>query len=212
MPYVSQLRAAIEDAGRAFEPNELAFLALTSKIERPIVDRVAYRLFSTLRPSQKVGREWPLDSIRVDLAILEQESPKVLLEAKAMGTSDCTRPGNRGTEYPGLLQRDLDRFKGKEVDSDIFSLLLAVHPKREIPRDLKKIVKYASGMNTALRTPGGEAGVRARCQENLKNSLIPGVPCHSDFIPGGCAFGIEVDVLWWLFGPFSAPGNLQILR
>ena len=75
----------LEAAAASFAPGELAYLALTSKIERPLQDRLAWLLHTRL-PDLVVSREWRA----TDIAILSAgaESPLVLLEAKAMYSFD----------------------------------------------------------------------------------------------------------------------------
>jgi hypothetical protein len=47
---------ALEASVRSFAPNELAYLALTSKVELPIRDRLAWSLHTAL-PGKIVARE-----------------------------------------------------------------------------------------------------------------------------------------------------------
>ena len=71
----------------AFGAGELAFLALTSKIELPVRDRLAWSLYKELWPGSVVAREWR----RIDLAILPEghaDEPDALIQAKALYTFD----------------------------------------------------------------------------------------------------------------------------
>jgi hypothetical protein len=73
-----EMKQELENALAAIEadPDELAYLALTSKPEFQIRDRLAYRLHHQLdEMNRRVAREWH----RVDLALLDQEKPLVLL-------------------------------------------------------------------------------------------------------------------------------------
>jgi hypothetical protein len=74
------LRSALNEV--AFEPDELAYLALTSKPELQVRDRFTWRL---LRSAHVAGREWK----RADLVLLNEDyEPRVFLEAKAAYTAD----------------------------------------------------------------------------------------------------------------------------
>jgi hypothetical protein len=104
-------------------------LALTSKIEHPIRDRLAWAMNTELWPAYLCAREWR----RTDLAVLDrQASPVVLLEAKAMYSFDgCTEAGF--AEYLEYLCSD--RAKAStlaEPDTTVLLLLLATHPEGAI--------------------------------------------------------------------------------
>ncbi|MGW0882552.1 hypothetical protein [Streptomyces sp. NPDC002671] len=53
------LDSCLQSAGQSFEDGELAYLALTSQVENPVRDRVAYQLHRLLAGTRlDVGREW----------------------------------------------------------------------------------------------------------------------------------------------------------
>lgn len=88
--------------------DELAFLALTSKIELPIRDRLAYTLFRRL-PELLVTREWR----PVDLAVLSPDgkTPVLLLEAKALYTFNfVTMTERRASPLAGWPDRATSRI------------------------------------------------------------------------------------------------------
>ncbi len=75
-----------------FEDNELAYLALTGKVERQILDRLAWRLYGEeLIPA----REWN----RRDLVLLQGSDVLAALEAKAFYSFDV------------LAVRSFDKYK-----------------------------------------------------------------------------------------------------
>lgn len=57
MASAGQLAECLERAAESFAPGELAYLALTSKIERPLQNRLAWSLHTQL-PGRVVSREW----------------------------------------------------------------------------------------------------------------------------------------------------------
>lgn len=89
------IAANMQFLGKDFRSNELAYLALTSKIEFPIRDRLAFRLCQRLLESSDlaVAREWK----KYDLAVVTDGSEaRLLLEAKAMYSFDLfTRSGSK---------------------------------------------------------------------------------------------------------------------
>src|SRR4051794_26698962 len=78
--------SAVEEALASFQPDELAYMAVTSKPEDHFGDRLAWCLTLRLKPSCLfVGREWKL----FDLAVLEPPGKPLLLgELKWMYSFD----------------------------------------------------------------------------------------------------------------------------
>lgn len=77
------LEAALEAVAAGFRPGELAYLALTSKPEGAIRDRLAWALYSS---GHCAAREW---RERCDLAVLnEAGDPLAVVEFKAIFTHD----------------------------------------------------------------------------------------------------------------------------
>lgn len=206
----------IAGVARSFASNELAFLSLTSKIERPFLDRLAFALFSIFGDAGWfVAREWPLPGGRgrVDIAVLNGESAHTLLEGKAMVSFDCTRDGSKQSEYPRLVQKDLDRLAGTPLPgAQVFCLLLASHPLNPIPTSARNVFKYTRDINRAFDRFGSAPRVREVCDTNLRRYLVPSMSIVDGCVPGGCAYGVRVELLWWLMGPFTTTGDLRILR
>src|SRR5690348_7326338 len=82
-----EIAEAASEAFGAFALGELAYLALTSKIEHPIRDRMAFYLHSKFSGAGSiVAREWK----RVDLAVIASDGkPSCLVELKACYTFDA---------------------------------------------------------------------------------------------------------------------------
>lgn len=149
------LTTTLKSAETHFSTNELAYLALTSKIELPFRDRLAFRLHKDLaaHPEIVVSREWK----RIDLAVLRGPHPEMLLELKAMYSFDMqgkTAP----IDYPKLIRSDVDKLRRisasyRSEPPVIFTLLLATHPHSAPPASLDRVIKYASAIRS--RTPEG---------------------------------------------------------
>ena len=92
--WADRTASAMSSLKNEFGENELAYLALTSKIERQVIDRLAFCLQRDYgkREDVFVAREYtrrkaknPDDNVsRVDLAIVVGDEPQLFLEAKAM--------------------------------------------------------------------------------------------------------------------------------
>ena len=190
---------SLENAAESFAPGELAYLALTSKIERPLQDRLAWSLHTQL-PDLVVSREWK----RTDLAILDAQAaaPLALLEAKAMYTADLAgEQPDSAADYPALMRGDIEKAWRlvPEGYAQVFALALATHPM-STPVNWPNVIKYVSHTRRKLHQ-FGEAGVREMAADTMKRRL-PGLgPVYSGSLRGGTAFGVEVAVDWWLVGP-----------
>lgn len=78
------------------------YLALSAKAERPVVDRLAWRIHSA--EEVMAAREWR----RIDLAIFRrgQEGPVALLEEKAFSSFAAVRQPDK---YPAQISRDIEK-------------------------------------------------------------------------------------------------------
>ena len=87
-----ELKQALLNIDKLFGKNELAYLALTSKIENPIRDKIAVYLNNKLYEKDiLIAREWK----RTDIAAIKNGVAVSLIEIKAMYTFDAIRSFNR---------------------------------------------------------------------------------------------------------------------
>lgn len=177
-----------------FRPNELAYLAVTTKVEAAIRDRLAFRLHQDYEPSGCiVAREWN----RVDLAVLDPVgAPLALVELKAMYTFDAF----------GNLRHFTDATSADEIKAQrlavagtaVYSLLLATHLAGAVETRFLKPVKYSGGINGAITKHGDAATVRAKAVETIDKDLETRTVVAHGEVQGGSAFGQSVSVLYWL--------------
>lgn len=208
-----RLAQAVDGLRHAFDPNDLAYLSLTSKPEFVIRDRIAIRLHTELWPRSQVAREWrpaAKGSWRSDLAVLNPENgePLLLLEAKAMYTFDAIKKSRE--QYPLLVEQDISKsFHYASTSTLVYGLLIAVHPKTAIPKEAIPAVKYAAQVNASLRRREQDA-LRREAIAYLDQRLRRIGPLTSKgSIPAGQAFGVHADLLCWLIGPIPLPSLEQ---
>lgn len=184
------------------DPDELAYLALTSKPEAQIRDRLAYRLHRQLADRDViVAREWK----RTDLAILDRaEKPLALVEAKALLSADLLYD-RRIEKWHARVRADIDKASecAKEAhapDAEIYALVIATNVLTEVRVDQRWFVKY--GVRLRQVTSWEDASHRLR-------GLLPrAAPPREHSFGAGEAFGIRVEVTTWLFGPVK-PDDLR---
>lgn len=191
---------SLHTLGSEFQSNELGYLALTTKVEQPIRDRWAFSLHKMLAPQQYcVAREWKAGGgNRIDLAILRDEKPAVLVELKAMYTFDAAKSGRSRTKLIDKLFNDMRRRRRHIGLANVYGVLLATHPGRKVAGEHRGIVKYDRSINRSIRKHGGADVVRSRAIDAVEQTLVGRGKISSGELRGGHAFGVGVSVLWWL--------------
>ncbi len=186
----------MESLEQEFSQDELAYLALTSKVELPIRDRLAYALYRHFGngDSVLVAREWK----RVDLAIIVGQKPEFLLEAKAMYTFNIW-DGYR-TKFLINVRNDLNKLKDKDSSdaAEKLILVLATDCDESPKKHLDEAVKYSGDLRKYDKLRKSEDEIRIAAREMFDEFEH----FSSGKITGGRAFGIEASVYYWLFGPY----------
>ena len=195
------LRSHLASLASAFDPDELAYLAMTGKIEHAVRDRLAFSIYTEFKAKSLpliVAREWK----RVDLAILEGKTPCMFLELKAMYSYNMFSP-KATTQFPGAIADDLEKLKLLDKNllsppSEHFALAILTHP-HAMPNDFEKsVVKYSRGIHKFR--PPSISKLRAATLENFSK--------HTTFklrnLSSGVAFGVKVTVYYCLFGPYQS--------
>ena len=189
------LKESLGAISSEFRDNELAYLALTTKIKNPVRDRWAFQLYRKLRGRVVVSREWK----RTDIALLEKAAPTALVELKAMYTFDAVLKKHGVSGYIQAMEEDESKArKLAQIQTQIYTVLLATHPKSIVPRDLDGVVKYRSGINRAAHNLGSPENVLKEAVSAIKNKLQGKNVVSSGILNGGQAFGINADVLFWM--------------
>lgn len=195
------LLEALRALDAAFDPNELAYLALTSKVELPVRDRLAWQLHNRIAEHGFcVAREWR----RSDLAILDHEgTPVAILEAKAFYGFDVARGMAATDRYTVAIARDLAKARRLGPDAQTFALALCTTPLAHIPPPLQQLAKYADYVNAAINEFGDPAVVRHKAQEHVTARLATLGPVEALNLGDGNAYDLRVSVDAWLVGPVT---------
>ncbi len=188
------------DVTTSFAPNELAYLALTSKVELPLRDRLAWSLHTSLWPEYVVAREWR----RTDLAVLHRDSPAapvMLLEAKAMYSFDgCTERGC--AQYEAYVRSDQAKASALAgCNTSVFLLLLATHPEGAPDPSVRDIIKYSSGITRAKRHFPEPDEVREVCLDRMTPIMEALGRTVRGSLHAGRSFNLEVTIDYWLVQP-----------
>ncbi|TDO34738.1 hypothetical protein EV643_12698 [Kribbella sp. VKM Ac-2527] len=196
------LESALSSLSEAYEQNELAYLALTSKAELPIRDRLAWRLQTALGAPYVVSREWR----RADIALLRGDEPLVQVEAKAMYAFDVLSAKSR-TKFLAKLASDGLKMVALVPSGAALLLALITHVDGSIAPHLRRnVVKYSSGIRAALASEDGDAAlVGSRARQMWEADLVQfDAPWRRFQIDGGCQWGLSVSVDAYLIGPLES--------
>ncbi|MCW9705802.1 hypothetical protein [Fodinibius salsisoli] len=194
----------LEETLDHFSQNELAYLALTSKIEMPIRDKVAFQIQKELNSEGFIAsREWIYDRKRCDLAILNQDHPIALIEFKAMYHFDVLLNNSRPNKFETEIEKDVQKSKNISwPKTKIFEVLLSTNPKRQIKKQLKGIVKYYSDINRSLRKVDSpqiiDEEVNLRVNNWYKDHTV-----ETGLIKCGESLNIPTELRYWVIGPFN---------
>jgi hypothetical protein len=186
---------SLKNLEKEFQTNELAYLALTTKIELPLRDRWAFSLYRILKENFSVSREWK----RTDLAILQGQSPQVLIELKAMYSFDAAldTEGIRG--FADAMSADEKKANLlARAETEIFTVLLSTHPKGPFALEMAGIVKYIPGINRAFNRWGSASKVRCIAHDAVNKILCDRNIVATGSLDGGMAFSTNVVVDYWV--------------
>lgn len=229
------LDSCIQSAGRSFRKGELAYLTMTSQIENPVRDRVAYEMHLELMGTRlDVGREWtglftegkngqPVPR-KVDLAVVEKPrrrshripSPEGVAEFKAFYAHEARSAGNLNKIYRAVYE---DVAKSLTWDwavmGEVFSVVLLPNLRvvsdrlpHQIMRKIERKVDY-DGFLRQMGEVSDEATVRA-----VSSRLSRLGPVRDGVIDAGEDSGVQVTVPYVILGPISVETyeNLPLLE
>ena len=193
---------SIKQSANEFQKDELAYLALTSKIENPIRDKWAYLMQRNLKEQKmSVAREWTRPdrkkNTRSDIAIVQNNCPIAIIELKAMYTFDALRPGTlRG--YLSKMEEDEEKAKKlTDMDTFIYTVLLTTHPLSIVPEKIKSIIVYSSGINASLNK-FNPSEIYKKAKNNIEKSIKHKNIVAQGMLSGGNAFDIGANVAYWI--------------
>lgn len=179
---------------------DLAYLALTSKPEGALRDRIALQLrahFAATRQPFRVGREF---GPRIDLAIVDAEdcAPRLFVELKSWHTMNAPRLITALAGDVAKCREVLARFA---PGVPAYLLVALTHPLAAVERRFDPLVKYQGGVRKAH--DGRDAA--AVLSEFLRDLAEPFPELTTLRVPPavGADFGVEVEIHWLLMGPIS---------
>jgi hypothetical protein len=172
---------------------ESAYLAMTSKFELPLRDKLAYSLFKYFKErgteNKYVCREWAsTDRRRVDIAIMETDNvPQYLIEVKATNTQHGYG-GFKGKEkrlnhirpHVKSLIKQLHGLKHTHKKSEVYGIFIGTHPQRKINEKYNVMVKscYSSPGKKVISEI--EKAYKSTISDILKKEMEKGVISYKE--------------------------------
>jgi hypothetical protein len=209
----SELIAALDALGSG-DAEELAYLAVTSKPENPVRDRLSFILQRRGQDAGRiVAREWIPRNVpksrrnlakgrRIDLAVLESDRPLLLLELKALTSYNATLESDLN-RYRDLVEGDL-RSAGEVAAkagrvAEVFGLVLVTMIGGDLGDEHDDAVKYAG----RLRTHELDVDAVERHLDGLLRDPL-GLEPHAVTLARGTPFDLPTTLRAWLYGPMLA--------
>ncbi|GHI25544.1 hypothetical protein Shyd_69150 [Streptomyces hydrogenans] len=170
------LDSCLQSAGRSFREGELAYLAMTSQIENPIRDRVAYEMHLRFRKTRlDVGREWTglyttgengeRAPRAVDLAVVEKPrhrspyapTPAGVVEFKAVYAHEARSDGQLNAIYQKVF-RDVEKSLTWHymIMGEVFSVVLLPNLRivsNRLPYQIMRKIEGRSPSTTSCAGP-----------------------------------------------------------
>lgn len=215
MTFTQRLLSTLAGLDSTFHPDELAYLAATSKVEGPIRDRLAYELHRKIEPSSLVHREWrdPKKNGWIDIAITDETNhPRCLIEMKAH--SGATFEAG----YSEKIGKDLVKlYKAAEDDTELYEIFLfnhlyfqtALDPKYENVIKYFALQKHASRMNSFAIDVSNYT--KAHWERHLTNNQLSLAKTHPGIrMIGGNYQEMPVAVHVYVVGPFNKTDLLPL--
>ncbi|WP_455537809.1 hypothetical protein [Terrisporobacter sp.] len=195
---MNEMIKSIEESINLFGEDELAYLSLTSKNELVIRDKIAYKLYLDLK-DLVIAREYSPRGIssRIDLAVLDDNKLKDIIDLKSMYTFD----GVDGLEkFIDSVNKDFKKNQGL-VNSEInqWSIIIATHPKQVPSKCYKDYIKYYSSIKRYINQVDKPDYLIDIMDLKIRNSFESDKYDVEHYVANvGKAFGIDVDICFWV--------------
>lgn len=198
----------IKETENSFYENELTYLAMTSKVENPLRDKIAYLLHRKFSKDFLVCREWKNRSInnnRTDLAIidLKTQKPKYLIEFKATSLQSFEEL------YATYFKNELEKMNNvAEPGTEMYYIFFQNLPGVRIDEKYNQAVKYFSFINNYFNKYQNETikETREKIHEKWYSNLID-TRIHSKqnitklTINAGYYYNLLLSIEIFLYGP-----------
>lgn len=176
------------------QPNHhssMSWVAASGKAELYVRDCLGATL-AAQHPNLTVSREW----LKHDLAILgDKQNPVSIIEGKHLYDFDLLVPHLR-SRYRKWLLADKAKMRERRAESSYICLTMT-SLRANVPKDLRRVVKYSPGSNRQFKIQGADTmNLACVAAEQLLSTM--GTVVHCREFSRGEAFGIPVHLWIWI--------------
>jgi len=130
--------------------DEFAFHAMTSKIENPLRDIIAYKLHNLREDDVYVCKEWKSGTRdRSDIAVIDRntQAPLCIIELKAR-----TIPKIKDKELTDSIRKDIEKMKNKNgVNENTELFIIMIYTSLKLSQETMGHVKYSKYINNIFK-------------------------------------------------------------
>jgi len=189
---------------RLFGKDELAYLALTRKVEEPLRDRLAWGIHQKLRGKYFVARDYKHEGHgeEIDIGILKKTPAKPAVSLIQMGACSIITQVGR---YPDKLIDDFHIMKNfSNTRPELYFIMIANLPLKSIPRKYDGYIRFSHAAkirkcfqkyevpNKMIEVAGG------KWEEYLRKFKLQFRRVRID---AGKLYEIPVELVVWMVGP-----------
>ena len=192
----------ISNLYKNFLQDELAYLAITSKVERPIRDKIAFGLHENFSSSYAICREWNdrennKDKNHTDIALIKwnDTKPSFLIELKARSVPGFT------TNYANILKEDLLKMSlVAESTTEMYLIFFNNCVETRFDPKYFNKVKYLRRINSKIKK--GKK-IESEIDENWIRycEVLPEADSKKIKIRAGNYYNNPVSIITYVYGP-----------
>jgi hypothetical protein len=215
MSFHSSIVHILTNVHQCFQPNELAYLAVTSKVENPLRDQIAFALHARFNDQYLVHREWKdPNNKKADIAITDTDNKvQCLIECKAHSAPTYEKG------YSQLALRDLQKmYNSSDESTELYFLFFLnhVHSAQPILDRFQYAIKYWKLLNNALQkfdfTADMTEHIAGHWSQHMKDIGLNAQKSRSFRIKGGAYYNMKVYVHAHLYGPVKRVDLKRIIK
>lgn len=208
MIFKLDIEEIISNITSKFQDNELAYLSLTSKIELPLRDKIAFELHKKYADTYLICREWKSRENnsfnRIDLAIIDKKNskPVCLIEFKAKSVVRYEK------EFTRHLADDLIKIRNLTHDNSVELYYIyfnnVINSENEFEEIYHNSVKYISDLNKNIKNKKGSAEI-SRTNWNKHLDLV-NLNAHKSkhiSINAGKYYNHNISIETFIYGPVN---------
>ncbi len=208
MTFKSDIEEIISSISKQYKDNELAYLSLTSKIELPLRDKIAFELHSKYQDKYLICREWKSQETksldRIDLAIIDKIDSKLLclIEFKAKSVVRFEKEFTRHLADDLIKIRNLTKDNNVELYYVYFNNVIS--GEHQFANIYQNSVKYVSTLNNNIKNKKGTVeNSKSDWEKHIKLVGLNTDKSKHISINAGMYYNYNVSIETFIYGPVN---------